>query len=150
MAFAEQFAQHWIAGGGTRIGGLIAGYLLLDESDGVSAEELSAVLGISRGSVSIYTHALVDQGFARRVRRDGDRSHYFVMDIDVWAGFIAAEQRYLTSQWQLAEETLPLVPEGGRSWQRVRNMRDYMGWLIEARLPGGWETFKRERDAPAP
>lgn len=145
-AFIARFADHWAGGGGSRIEGLIAGYLLLDESDGVSAEELATELGISRGSVSTYTRQLVGRGFVRRVRRPGERTHFFRMDGDVWAGFLAAEQAYLHDQRRLAQDTLPLVQEGGRSWERVRNMRDYMGWLIEARLPGEWERFKRERD----
>jgi DNA-binding transcriptional ArsR family regulator len=148
--FVQRFADHWAGGGGSRIEGLIAGYLLADESDGVSAEELAEELGVSRGSVSTYTRQLVGRGFVRRVRRPGERAHYFLMDDDVWAGFLAAEQEYLRAQRRLAAETLPLVAEGGRSWQRIRNMRDYMGWLVEARLPGEWEQFKRERDAPAP
>lgn len=147
--FVDRFADHWAGGGGSRIEGLIAGYLLLDESDGVSAEELATELDISRGSVSTYTRQLVGRGFVRRVRRPGERSHFFVMDGDVWAGFLDREQAYLHDQRRLAELTLPLVEPGGRSWERVRNMRDYMGWLIEARLPGEWERFKQERDGSA-
>lgn len=145
----ERFADHWAGSGGSRIEGLIAGFLLLDESEGVSAATLSEELGISRGSVSTYTRQLVERGFVRRIRRPSERSHFFLMGDDVWAGFLAAEQEYLHNQRRLAESTLPLVHEGGRSWKRVRNMRDYMGWLIEARLPGAWEQFKSERDDPS-
>lgn len=145
----ERFADHWAAGGASRIEGLIAGYLLFDESDGVTAAELSDELVISRGSISTYTRQLVERGFVQRVRKPGERSHFFVMSDDVWAGFLAAEQEYLHNQRRLAEIALPLVAEGGRSWTRLRNMRDYMGWMIEARLPGAWEQFKNERDDPA-
>ncbi|MDP9828469.1 DNA-binding transcriptional ArsR family regulator [Kineosporia succinea] len=98
------------------------GYLLVDESEGVSPSELAEQLGVSAGSVSGYTRALVERGF---VRRAGERSHYSVMDEDVWAGFLAAEQQYLASRLTLAEQTLPHVTEGTRAWHRVRNMRDY-------------------------
>jgi DNA-binding transcriptional regulator GbsR (MarR family) len=145
----ERFADHWAAGGGSRLEGLIAGYLLVDESDGVSAAELSDELGISRGSVSTYTRQLVERGFVQRVRKAGERSHYFVMGEDVWAGFLAAEQEYLRNQLRLAEATLPLVTKGGRSWARVRNMRDYMDWMIASRLPSSWERFKSARESPA-
>ena len=144
--FVERFADAWAATGASRIEGLIAGYLLVDESDGVSPQELSQQLQISAGSVSSYTRALVERGFVRRVRRSGERSHYFVMDEDVWAGFLEREQEYLTSQLQLAVETLPHVREGGVAWQRVRNMRDYMSWLIDSRLGSEWARIKAERD----
>lgn len=144
--FIERFADHWAAAGASRIEGLIAGYLILDDSDGVSAAELAHRLDISRGSVSTYTRQLVERGFVRRVRKPGVRSHFFVMDDDVWAGFIEAEQQYLHSQRQLAQATLSQVAADGLPWHRLRNMRDYMEWLIAARLPSEWEQFKQKRD----
>lgn len=144
--FIDSFADHWASSGGSRIEGRIAGYLLLDDSDGVSAAELAEQLDVSAGSISTYTRRLTEAGFVRRTRKPGARSHLFVMDTDVWAGFLAAEQDYLRNQRQLAESTLPFVEPGGRTWERLRNMQDYMQWLIEARLPAEWDRVKRERD----
>ncbi len=146
MAFVERFADHWAARGAPRIEGLIAGYLLVDDSAGVSAAELAERLGISAGSVSTYTRQLIKGGFISLVRKKGQRSHFYVMSDDVWAGFLAAEQEYLRNQQALAAELLPHVPEGGPSWRRVRNMRDYMTWLIDERLPETWEDIKAQRD----
>ena len=145
--FIERFADHWASSGASRIEGRIAGYLLLDDSEGVSAAELAEQLAISAGSVSTYTRRLVEAGFVRRSRTPGGRSHRFVMDTDVWAGFLAAEQDYLRNQRQLAESTLPFVESGGRTWERLRNMQDYMQWLIDARLPAKWARVKEQRDA---
>ncbi|UCR89692.1 GbsR/MarR family transcriptional regulator [Mycetocola spongiae] len=146
--FVDSFAGFWQNGGGTRIGGLIAGYLLLSESDGVGAEELARELDVSRGSVSSHTRALEQQGFVRRVRRPGDRTHYYVMDADVWGGFLEQEQAYLRDQRALAEEALARARPAGLAYQRVRNMRDYMGWVLDNRSLGSeWQRFKDERDA---
>ncbi|QSB06319.1 GbsR/MarR family transcriptional regulator [Natronoglycomyces albus] len=145
--FVDRFAHLWAARGGSRVEGLIAGYLLIDESDGVKPSELAHRLSVSRGSVSTYTRKLAAQGFVRRVRKPGDRSHYFVMDEDVWAGFLEAEQTYLENQRRLAAETLPHVRQGSRAWERVRNMRDYMAWQADNRLGSEWIRFKAERDA---
>ncbi|GAA1706064.1 GbsR/MarR family transcriptional regulator [Propioniferax innocua] len=145
--FVDRFADHWAAVGGTRTEGLIAGYLLLDKSEGVSAAELSQRLGVSRGSVSTYTRHLVERGFIRRVRLPGDRTHYFCTDQDVWAGFLRAEQDYLQRQHQLAQEMLGRVEPSGPAWQRLRNMRDYMQWVADNLAPEEWERFKTARDA---
>lgn len=148
--FIERFADYWQTAGASRIEGRIAGYLLLSESPGVSAEELADALGASRGSVSTYTRRLVDRGFVRRVRRVGDRAHYFVMDADVWGGFLENEQNYLESQRQLATEALKHTDPTGPAHTRVLNMRDYMGWIIDNRMLGSeWTRFKAERDAAA-
>lgn len=146
----ERFADHWAQTGGSRIEGLIAGYLLLDESDGVSAAQLSEELDISRGSVSNYIGVLVQRGFVHRVRKPGERTHYFVMSEDVWEGFLKIEQTYFENQKALALDALSLVSPSGKSWVRVRNMYDYMGWLIDANLPEAWQHFKQVRDGEQP
>ncbi|WP_217136011.1 GbsR/MarR family transcriptional regulator [Leucobacter chinensis] len=146
-AFIETFADHWSAGGASRIEGLIAGYLLVDNEGGVSAAELSEQLSISSGSVSTYTRQLIERGFVHRVRKPGIRAHFFMMSSDVWADFIQAEQTYLEKQRSLAESALPLFAPGSPAWGRIQNMRDYMGWLVALQLPRGWQEFKRARDA---
>jgi hypothetical protein len=146
--FVERFADAWSLGGGSRTEGRIAAYLLLDESDGVTAEQLATALAVSRGSVSTCTRRLVGAGFVRRVRRRGDRADYFVMDLDVWGGFLDQQHAYLVSQRDLAARTLPLVAPGTPAATRLRNMRDYMGWLLDGlQVRGEWERYKRERDA---
>ncbi|WP_437384189.1 GbsR/MarR family transcriptional regulator [Plantibacter flavus] len=148
--FVERFADYWQTRGASRIEGRIAGYLLVSDTTGVTADELAAALGASRGSVSTYTRRLVDSGFVRRVRQPGDRSHYFVMAADVWGGFLASEHDYLDQQRRLAEAALAHTTPGTPSHERVLNMRDYMGWIIDNRsLSSEWERFKRERDAAA-
>ncbi|RLP82757.1 MarR family transcriptional regulator [Mycetocola lacteus] len=148
--FVDAFAGFWQGGGGTRIGGRIAGYLLLSDADGVSADELARELDISRGSVSSHVRKLEQGGFVHRVRRPGARTHYFAMDADVWGGFLKQEQTYLANQRALAERALEHVAAGGLAHERVRNMRDYMGWMVDNRaLDTEWARFKAERDAQA-
>ncbi|MFT2816690.1 GbsR/MarR family transcriptional regulator [Leifsonia sp. A12D58] len=150
-SFVERFANYWQTRGAPRIEGLIAGYLLINDSPGVSAAELAEALDVSRGAVSNYTRRLVDLGFVRRVRKPGDRAHYFVMDADVWGGFLESEHSYLESQRGLATEALSHVEPGSPAYQRVLNMRDYMGWIIDNRmLRSEWTRFKTERDAAQP
>lgn len=144
--FIERFADYWAVEGASRIEGRIAAYLLLDDSDGVSAAELAEALDISRGSVSTITRRLESLGFITRVRVPGQRTLLHRMHADVWGGFLTRHQNYLRTQRDLAEHMLGRVPEGSPAHARLENMRDYMGWLVDvARLPEGWEQFKRER-----
>lgn len=146
--FIESFADYWQSMGSSRIEGRIAAYLMVsDAAEGVSAEELAEVAGASRGSVSTYTRSLIAAGFVRRVRRPDDRAHYYVMDEDVWGGFLDKEQGYLRSQRDLAARALAGTAPGGPAHQRIRNMRDYLGWLLEVQqLPAAWRRYKAERD----
>lgn len=146
--FVERFSDYWQRRGSQRIEGRIAGYLLINDTPGVSAAELSEALGVSRGAVSNYTRRLVVRGFVRRVRKPGDRAHYFVMDADVWGGFLESEHTYLENQRALATDALAHVDPQSPAYQRVLNMRDYMGWIIDNRLlRSEWSKFKSERDA---
>jgi DNA-binding transcriptional regulator GbsR (MarR family) len=149
--FVERFAGYWQTTGAPRIEGRIAGYLLVSESPtGVSAEVLSADLGISRGSVSAYTRRLEQAGFIYRIRVRGERAHYFVMDADVWGRFLEQEQVYIRNQRTLAEAALKRAEPGTMAHRRIQNMRDYMWWLLENReLSTEWKRFKAERDASA-
>lgn len=147
--FIESFAEYWQSMGSSRVEGRIAAYLMVsDSAAGVSAEELAEATGVSRGSVSSYTQHLIAMGFVRLVRRPDDRAHYYLMDEDVWAGFLDKEQGYLRSQHALAARALARTSPGGPAHERIRNMRDYLGWLLEVQqLPAAWRRFKAERDA---
>lgn len=148
--FVERFADYWQSGGASRIEGRIAGYLLIDETPGVTAEELATELGASRGSVSTYVRRLIDRGFVRLVRKPRDRIHYYAMDSDVWGGFLENEHAYLENQRRLATEALAHTDPRGPAYVRVQNMRDYMGWIIDNRmLRSEWNRFKAERDEAA-
>lgn len=146
--FIERFADYWQSSGASRIEGRIVGYLLIDESAGVSAAQLAEALGASRGSVSNYVRRLIARGFVRQVRRPRDRVHYFVMDSDVWGGFLENEHAYLENQRALATAALKYADQSGPAYVRVLNMRDYMGWIIDNRmLRSEWNRFKAERDS---
>ncbi|WP_028463829.1 GbsR/MarR family transcriptional regulator [Nesterenkonia alba] len=143
--FIQRFAEYWTSEGGPRVEGLIAAYLLVDESDGATAGEISAALGLSRGAVSTYTRKLVDAGFVRRYRKPGDRTDYHVMDADVWGGFLHHHQAYLQSQRQLAAEALQAVDENSPAHERLRYMHAYMEWITEhMRLPERWAQHKAQ------
>ncbi|MGO4204527.1 GbsR/MarR family transcriptional regulator [Rhodococcus sp. TAF43] len=148
--FVESFADYWQSAGASRIEGRIAGYLLIDESPGVTAEELATELGASRGSVSTYVRRLIDRGFVKVIRKPRDRTYYYAMDSDVWGGFLENEHAYLENQRRLATEALAHTDPKGPAHIRVLNMRDYMGWIIDNRMPRSeWNRFKAERDGGA-
>lgn len=146
--FIESFADYWQSMGSSRIEGRIAAYLMVsDAPEGVSAEELAEAAGASRGSVSTYTRSLIAAGFVRLVRRPDDRAHYYVMDEDVWGGFLDKEQGYLRSQRALAARALARTTPGGPAHQRIRNMHDYLAWLLDVqRMPTAWRAYKAQRD----
>lgn len=147
QAFTERFATYWVRNGGSDFEGRICGYLLLDDSGGVSAAQLADDLAISRGSISMAVRRLEQAGFIRRTRRPGSRADWFVMDADVWGGFLDHEHNYLVSQRNLAADALNFLPADSPARDRVRNMHDYMSWLVDLDLRTAWQEQKQRRDS---
>ncbi|MDO5700605.1 MAG: MarR family transcriptional regulator [Bowdeniella nasicola] len=138
LNFATTFAKAWIDDGGSRIDGLIAGYLMLDNSGAVSALELVDALQVSRGSVSTHTRQLMARGIIRRIRKPGDRTHYFTIAEDLWLSLLQAKQEYFSCQLTLAEQVLSEVPEGTPAHRHLVEMARYMDWIHGLGLPGTW------------
>lgn len=140
--FIEEFAAVWSRGGGARTAGLIAGYLLLDDSGLVTSAELSEELQISRGSVSTHTRDLLAAGFIRLRRQPHDRTRYFSMPEDVWESFLRHEQHYLEHQQALAARTLEKLSPDSPAYARVNNMERYMRWVAGLNLAQMWAAAK--------
>ncbi|MFF3063969.1 GbsR/MarR family transcriptional regulator [Oerskovia sp. NPDC057915] len=149
--FVDRFAGYWSSQGLSRIEGRIVGHLLISDSPGVTADELMEATGASRGSVSTYTRRLLEIGFVRSFRRPGDRTHYFVMDADVWGGFLDNEHAYLERQRELSDVALSFTDPSGPAHVRLRNMHDYMVWLLGfyGTLRDEWARYKAVRDVEA-
>ncbi len=128
-AFLAAFAENWHASGQGRMEGRVLAYLLVTSADKVSSADLAEAMGAGTGAISMATRALVEQGFIRRLRIPGDRSHYFAAAEDVWGGFLSAERRWV-HRMQLVLDTarrqLPLAPDADR---RVHVAAEYMNWL---------------------
>ncbi len=123
--FIESFARAWTSRGASRTEGRIAAYLLLDESDGVTAAQIAADLDVSTGT-----------------------RHF--MARDVWGRFLQHERPYLQAQRDLAARALPDVPEGSPAHERLTHMHHYMAWLLDdVRLDERWQEVKAGRADPA-
>lgn len=148
--FIEAFARAWTSRGASRTEGRIAAYLLLDESDGVTAAQIAADLDVSAGSVSTATRSLVDAGFVHRERDRYARVHRLSMASDVWGRFLEHERPYLQMQRDLAARALPGVPPGSPAHERLTNMHRYMAWLLdEVRLSERWAEVTSRDGAPS-
>ncbi|MXG89561.1 GbsR/MarR family transcriptional regulator [Nocardioides flavescens] len=127
--FVEDFADNWHESGAGRMEGRVMGYLLITTSDHVSSAELSRELGIASGAVSMATRALGDQGYIRRRRLPGDRSHYFEAHEDIWGGFLTSERRWVFRMESVLDEANQQLDLEGAARRRVLIAREYMRWL---------------------
>lgn len=128
--FIEDFADNWHESGGGRMEGRIMAFLLIT-ADPASSAELARELGIATGAVSMATRALVNQGYLRRHRLPGDRSHYFAAHDDVWGGFLTSERRWVFRMESVLDDAAAELDLRGPARHRVLVAREYMRWLSD-------------------
>src|SRR5437016_13192445 len=81
--FVERFALAKEGDGLPRIAGRIFGLLLTGEGN-LSLDEIAKELGTSKGSASVNTRLLEQQGFIERVSKPGDRRDYYRISPDLF------------------------------------------------------------------
>jgi len=81
--FVERFALAKEGDGLPRIAGRIFGLLLTGERD-LSLDEIANQLGASKGSASVNTRLLEQNGFIERVSKPGDRRDYYRISPDLF------------------------------------------------------------------
>src|SRR6478672_12252614 len=81
--FVERVAIAQEGDGLPRIAGRIFGLLLTGERD-LSLDEIANQLGASKGSASVNTRLLEQNGFIERVSKPGDRRDYYRISPDLF------------------------------------------------------------------
>ena len=149
----EEMGLLWDELGMQRMDGRVIGYLMLSNAPHVSSSELREALQASAGSISTSTRRLKEWGFIRQVAVAGARSHFFRADDDVWASFLAHENRAYRRARDIADRVLVQLGKGDDHPRiRFQNMRDYHDWLESDHrdLLARWEERKRELEQQSP
>lgn len=129
-----------------RMAGRVLGALLLGPTDGLTAGELTDVLGASKGSISSSTRLLEHYGFVDRVVLPNDRRDRFAIRPGAWTRVLDERFSLVRSLRDLAEEGLTLIEpdEDPRPLREVRDMYEFLdgAWpdLLER-----WEDRRRAK-----
>lgn len=123
--------------------GKLLGWLLICDPPGQTSAQLSAALGLSKGSISTGMRMLENSGFVRRVPVPGRRGHAYEVTPDAIVRIAAEPTKFRTFR-ELMDRGLDL--KGGRDapgTERLRIMRDFYAY-IERELPKLVERFVEE------
>jgi DNA-binding transcriptional regulator GbsR (MarR family) len=108
-----------------RVWGRVLGWLLVCEPDHQSAENLAAVLHVSRGSVSMATRALIRRGHVERLIKRGDRRTYYRIRPGSWTVLFEQQIQMSTKLRQLAKQGLELLnDEPATRRDRLQELHD--------------------------
>jgi DNA-binding transcriptional regulator GbsR (MarR family) len=128
--FIENLGLFFESFGVPRIGGRMLG-LLLVAHEPLSAESISAILKVSRASVSTNLRMLLQFGWAEKVSFPGDRTTYFVFPENGFENTLALEIQAMSALNRFVEQGLNALPPGDASRDRLEAMASWADFLIE-------------------
>ncbi len=141
--YAEEAAVVLAGMGLPQAYGKLLGWLLICTPAAQSGAELSAALGLSKGSVSAGLRMLETSGLVRRVPMPGRRGTFYEMAPD--AIMRAAGSEKFTLFRQLMDRGLAVLGgEDAPGAERLRITRDFYAF-IEVEVPKLIERFRAER-----
>lgn len=126
--FIESMGTYFESYGIPRIGGRILG-LLLVAHEPLSAEDISAVLRVSRGSVSTNFRLLLAGGLAEKVSFPGGRTTYYAFPETAWEKAMNAEIQGVTTMKRLAQQGLQALLPGDPARRRMEELSNWADFL---------------------
>jgi DNA-binding MarR family transcriptional regulator len=142
--YAEEVGMVLAGLGMTPAYGKLLGWLLICDPPSQSLAELSAALGLSKGSVSTGMRTLERLGLVRRVAAPGTRGHVYEVAPHALMDLAApAAQQYAVMR-ALMERGLALLdnPRSPRA-ERLRASREFFAF-VEREVPKIIDQFKTE------
>lgn len=116
--------------GGTRVMGLIYGWLTVSEPDHQSITELARELRISKASVSTVVRQLELAGMVERVPIPGSRQHHYRLRSGGWAQIMRSRTARLTPGATAADYALAHIsPDKVAQRERLQEMKDFFLFL---------------------
>lgn len=128
--FIESMGTYFESYGIPRIGGRILG-LLLVAHEPLSAEDIAAVLRISRASVSTNFRLLLTSGLAEKVSFPGSRTTYYSFPETAWEKSMNAEIQGIGALRRIAQQGLQALPPGDFARNRMEDLIHWADFLHE-------------------
>lgn len=147
LRFVEQFALMLADSGIPRMAARVFAYVLADDADRYTAQELSTGLQVSPAAISGAVRYLVQVGLLGREREPGARADtYRVYDEDVWYAITARRQEGLDRALRFLSDGVELLDAARPGGRRVRETLEYYRFM-HAELPEmmtRWQKHRRE------
>jgi len=128
--FIENLAQYFESFGIPRIGGRILG-LLLVSSEPLSAEAISTILKVSRGSVSTNIRFALQVGLAEKVSFPGDRITYYAFPETGLENTLAVEVQGVSMMKRFVEQGLNALSPEDAARSRLEALDEWADFLLE-------------------
>jgi DNA-binding transcriptional regulator GbsR (MarR family) len=142
--YIEQVGVVLEAYGMPRMWGRVLGALLVADPPEQTAEQLAETLRASRGSISTATRILEQTSLIERLRRPGERKHYFRNRPGAWQEINRRRAEASRSLVELAEKGLKIIDSDDPEVRRgLEEMLAFMRFF-ELEYPKIFDAYERE------
>jgi DNA-binding transcriptional regulator GbsR (MarR family) len=144
--FAERMGLYFETSGGTRIMGLVYGWLIVCVPAHVSITELAQVLGVSKASVSTTVRQLEAAAMVERVPVPGTRQHHYQLRGGGWTQVLRNRFARMAPIVAAADEMLRQVADDDASRvERLAEVRDFFKFVeVDTDLiTERWEAYRK-------
>jgi DNA-binding MarR family transcriptional regulator len=150
--FAGRMAIFFDQLGGTRIMGLVYGWLMVCEPGDQSITALARDLGVSKASISTVVRQLDAAQMIERVAVHGTRQHHYRLRTGGWTRVLTSRTSRMGPGNEAAEFGLAHIgPDRPAQRENLEEMRDFFTFLeteLEEIITRRWEAYRRRaRDA---
>ncbi len=128
--FVENLSHYFESYGIPRIGGRILG-LLLVASEPLSAEDIAAILQVSRASVSTNLRFALQVGLAEKTSFPGDRLTYYVFPESGLEKTVTAEIQAMLTMKQYVEQGIKSLPPSDAARARLEALSGWTDFVMQ-------------------
>lgn len=150
MHFIEDLGLFFEQMGMTRMAGKVIGALLISDPPSQSLTDLAAKLKASKGSISLTTRMLIEQGLVERVATSLPRQTCYRFRPGGWINYLNNWLSLMSELHQITERGMGLMAEKSADTQeRLLEAHDLFS-TMEAEIPGILTTMEAERGRRLP
>lgn len=145
--FVEHVGEVFSKAGHPRIAGRLLGWLLICDPPHQAADELVAVTGASKASVSVMLRLLGAARLVERIGVPGERRSFYRLRPTAWSEEMGGKTAQFAEMRKIAERGLELVGVAAEQRRSLESMRDFYGFFEQAlpSLLARWEKQRRRR-----
>ena len=145
VRFADEVGRFYEDLGLPRVWGRVLGWLMVCEPDDQSADDLTATLHASRGSISTTTRSLIRAGLVQRQNKPGDRRTFYRIDAHAWTTVFEQQTQTTKRLRSLAQQGLAALD--GTSPDRRRRLVELedLTAFYEREAPALLQRWRQQR-----
>lgn len=142
----ERFAITLADSGIPRMAARVFSFVLVDEADRYTAQELASSLGVSAAAISGAVRYLVQVNLLTRGRTPGARvDHYRIYDDDIWGAISDQRLPVLDEYAKAAAAGTAILTEGSAGWRRMKETEEYFAFMAAEQhgMVERWREYRR-------